>query len=260
MSNKKIGLALSGGGLRGLAHIGIIKVMEEHRITADVVAGTSAGSIIGTLYAAGCSADEMLKFVKKSNLYKVISFAWPLMGFASHEYLKKRLVEFMPGIGFESMKIPLYITMTNMNSGKLEVKSEGDLLNYVAASCAIPMIFEPIEIEGQLYMDGGAMKNLPASIIRDECDILIGVNLMPRNQMQTEQLRSLISIAARTFEMSLWRNQQDDIPLCDLHIEVQGLQKNNMFNFNKLDDIYIAGYQTGQLVIPQLLGLLEQES
>lgn len=252
----RIGLALSGGGVRGVAHIGVIRAMEEHGIQADVVSGTSAGAIIGALYAAGVPCDQMLTMVRESNVYRIIRFGWPLLGFASLDYLKLRMQDLLPANSFDALAKPLYIAITNMNTGQLDVRSRGNLLDCVAASCAIPMIFEPVEIDGEVYIDGGIMCNLPAGPIRNECDLLIGINLMPQLQLPSEELRSLISIAARCFELSIWRNQQDDIPLCDLHLSIYGLHKHNLFNFGKIDEIYERGYQAGLEAIPGIQALI----
>ncbi len=254
----KIGLALSGGGIRGVAHIGVIKALEEEGINIDILSGTSAGSIVATLYASGLSSDEMLDFVKKSQLYKSITFSWPLIGFASLTYLKERLKSVLPGEDFSDLKIPVYIAMTNINDGKLEVACEkGNVIESVAASCAIPMVFEPVKIRQKLFVDGGLLKNLPASLINHKCDILIGVNLMPKILVTEDKLKSLLQIAARTFEMSIWRNQLDDIPLCDLHLEVRGIHKYHLFNVGKVDEIFEAGYHTAKQRIPELLELME---
>jgi NTE family protein len=254
----RIGLALSGGGIRGVAHIGVIKALEEHNLEAIVVSGTSAGSIVGAMYCSGLSSDEMLEFVKKSNIYKSISFSWPLMGFASLNYLKERLLEVIPSDKFEDLSKPLYVAMTNISDGKLEVASEkGSVLDAVAASCAIPMIFEPIKLNGKLYVDGGVLKNLPATLINNRCDILIGVNLMPKILMSEDKLKNLTNIAARTFEMSIWRNQQDDIPLCDMHLEVRGIHKYHIFNVGKVEQIFEAGYNTAIKRMPEILELIE---
>lgn len=254
----RLGMALSGGGIRGVAHIGVIKALEEEGIKLDVLSGTSAGSIVAVLYAAGLSSEEMLEFVRSSNLYKTISFSWPIIGFASLNYLKERLHTVLPGDDFSDLSVPIYITMTNINDGKLEIAAgEGNILDAVAASCAIPMVFEPVKIKKRLYVDGGVLKNLPAAVISDKCDILIGVNLMPKILVSEDRLKSLINIAARTFEMSIWRNQQDDIPLCDLHLEIRGIHKYHMFNVGKIDDIYKAGYRTAKKRMPELLDLMD---
>ena len=248
----KIGLALSGGGIRGVAHIGAIKALEEHQIKADIVSGTSAGSIVGTLYALGYTSQEMLEFVKSFQLYKIFKLSWPMTGLASLGYLINKLKSLDNKVAFDQCHIPLYITMTNLNTAKLKVMSEGDLVKAVAASCAIPSIFEPIIIDNSLYVDGGVMKNLPASVIRNECDLLIGVNVMPSLEVNPEDMRSLLSIISRTFEMAIWRNQEDDIPLCDIHVPIDGLHQYSLFSVKQMDEIYEAGYQKMLGLIPSI--------
>jgi NTE family protein len=248
----KIGLALSGGGIRGVAHIGAIKALEDHNIQADIVSGTSAGSIVGTLYALGYSSQEMLEFVKSFQLYKIFKLSWPMTGLASLGYLINMLKSLEPKVDFEQCKIPLHVTMTNLNTAKLNIMSDGDLVKAVAASCAIPSIFEPIVINDALYVDGGVMKNLPASVIRSECDLLIGINVMPSLEVNPEDMRSLLSIISRTFEMAIWRNQEDDIPLCDIHVPIEGLHQYSLFSVKQIDEIYTAGYEKMVEFIPSI--------
>lgn len=255
----KIGLALSGGGIRGVAHIGAIKALEENDIHADVVSGTSAGAIVGALYASGYRSEEMLSFVKSFQLYKIIRFSWPMTGFASLEYLIKKIRALEPTVSYENCKIPIKTTMTNLNTGKLKVADQGDLLKNVAASCAIPMLFEPILIDEDLYVDGGVLKNLPASVIREDCDLLIGCNVMPSLEVNSDNMKSLLSITGRTFEMSIWRNQEDDIPLCDLHVEVQNLQEYSLFSLSQMDEIYQRGYEAMTAHIPALQKMIKKK-
>lgn len=253
----KLGIAFSGGGIRGVAHIGVVKALEEYGIQASVVSGTSAGAIVASMYAAGMDSESMLNFVLQSNIYKTLSFHWPLKGFASLNYLKDRLNEELPLKDFSEMKSGLYITMTDLQEGKLEIASgSGNVIDYIAASCAIPMIFEPVKINQKLYVDGGVFKNLPASLIYDKCEVLMGINLMPKILMSEDKFKNLLNIAARTFEMSIWKNQQEDIPYCDLHLEIRGIHQYHIFNVGKVQEIFWAGYQTAQKRIPELIELI----
>lgn len=255
----KIGYALSGGGIRGVAHLGALKALEEAEIQPSVISGTSAGSIVGSLYCNGYTSAQILEFVKSLQLFKVIKLGWPVKGFGSLGYLIRSLRTFDDSLSFEKCNVPLHITVTNLHTGKLEVKTNGDIFKCVAASCAIPMVFEPIEMDGTLYVDGGVVKNLPASIIRDHCDILIGFNVMPSLEVSAEGLRSLISVAARTFEMSIWRNQDEDISLCDYHMDIKGLDRYSLFNLNQIDEIFNRGYEVARQSLPSILELVEKE-
>ena len=255
-----IGYAFSGGGIRGVAHLGALKALEEEGLKPDVISGTSAGAIVGSLYSHGYKAEEILTFVKSLQLIKVIKLGWPVKGFGSLGYLIRALRAFNADLSFDNCQCPLFITMTNLHTGKLEVKREGDLLKSVAASCAIPMVFEPIEMEDKLFVDGGVVKNLPASIIRDHCGILIGFNVMPSLEVSAEGLRSLVSVAARTFEMSIWRNQDEDIAVCDHHIAIKGLDRYSLFNLSQIDEIFNAGYEAAQKMLPEILSSLNIEA
>ena len=143
----KIGISLSGGGARGFAHIGVLKALEENDIFPDVIAGTSAGAIIGALYAAGKTPDEMLDFVRESSILKIFRVTLPNKGLTSLDYLRERLEEVLPVDDFASLQKELYVAVTNLKSGELEIIHHGLLHETIMASSAIPLVFKPVEID-----------------------------------------------------------------------------------------------------------------
>lgn len=241
MKKYKIGIALAGGGARGVAHIGVLAALAEEGIHPEIIAGSSAGSIVGALYAAGVSTDEMLKHVRKSSIMKTLSFR--LRGVASHRYLKKMLKKLIKTDSFDALQKPLYVTMTNLNSGKVELVNKGQLFDVVAASSSIPSLFRPIKMNGNDYVDGGVIRNLPARDIRAQCDFLIGVDIMPNVDTPSKKMRHSVSIAMRTFELLLSENSQPDIELCDVVITPKRIIDISILRFNKSDLAYQIGYE-----------------
>ena len=130
----KIGIALSGGGARGIAHIGVLQALDENGVFPDVISGTSAGSIVGALYASGKTPLEILKVVEKSKVYKTIKFGMPLKGLTDLSYLAKLLSENIEKDSFESLSRKLFIAVSNLNSGELEIINKGKLFDVVVAS------------------------------------------------------------------------------------------------------------------------------
>ncbi|MBR9919477.1 MAG: patatin-like phospholipase family protein [Bacteroidetes bacterium] len=248
----KIGITLSGGGARGIAHIGVLKALLENDIVPQVISGTSAGSIVGTLYAAGMTTDEMTKFVRSASLWRAIFPSWPNKGFISLSYLRKHLKNHLPTNDFEDLKYPLYITLSRLSDGKAVIKNEGSLLDVITASCAIPLVFQPVSIDGDSYVDGGLLMNLPASVIRDKCDYLIGVNLIPFQEVEEKNIKSMRSILERCFDLTIINNSEQQREICDLLIEPKELPNYNIFQFQKVDELVELGYQAGLEAVKRL--------
>jgi NTE family protein len=248
-NGKKIGISLSGGGARGIAHIGVLKALEEHGVEPDVIVGCSAGSIVGALYAAGMSADGMLDFIKDSRIWKLVSLRLPGGGLAKLDYLQDRLTACIETDSFEALKKPLHLAIANLNSGRLEIRNTGTLFSIIQASCAIPLVFEPIEINGDLYVDGGTLCNMPVEPLRAVTDFVIGVNVMPRIKVTRASVNTMRGVAMRCFEMSIWSNTQSEAEKCDLLIEPKLINKYHIFQFNKYQELYEIGYEAAMGVL-----------
>lgn len=258
----KIGLTLSGGGAKGIAHIGVIRALLEHDIYPEIVSGTSAGSIIGALYASGHSPDEMEVMVNNSSFYKIFRLVGlPGAGLVKLDYLKERLSEYIKEDTFESLKYPLYVCATNLNVGKPVFFHSGTLFDKVMASCAVPWIFKPVMIDGQLYADGGITNNLPAQIIRDHCQILIGSNVKPKVIVSSNKdLDSFLGITQRCTELSLWTNSKPNVKLLDVYIAPEKVRDFSSFNISKTNELCEIGYEAAISHIPKIKRLLEENA
>ncbi len=162
-----LGLALGGGFARGLAHIGVLKVLEEENIPIQFVAGTSVGAIIGAAYCSGISAREMEEI---ASLVRFKDFArWTLsrLGFASNDRMQTFLEETLRLTTFEDLKIPLAVAATDFVTGDAVVFRSGPLVDPVRASCAYPGIFLPVEVNGKLLVDGMLAHSVPTIPVRD---------------------------------------------------------------------------------------------
>lgn len=255
----KIGISLSGGGARGIAHIGVLEALLENGIQPEVIAGTSAGSIVGALYAAGKTPEEMLDFVKDSSILRIFRVGLPDKGLASLKYLQERLQEAIPEDNFESLQKRLFIAVTNLLTGKLEIKSSGELHKVIMASSAIPLVFQPVTISDGLYVDGGTIENLPVQPIRNLSDMVIGVNVMPYEPVEEKSVNSMWSIAVRCFEMAIWVNTKPDLKNCDIIIEPGKVRNYNIFQFNKYKELYEIGYVATMLQMPEIKAQLQKK-
>ena len=240
--NKKIqniGLTLSGGGARGFAHVGVLKALEEHQIQPTIISGTSMGALIGALIANGYSSKDIEKMaLNKSNL-KVFNVKGLKFGLSTHNYVKDTLVKLLPKT-FEELKLPFYVSTTNLTTTKHEVFSSGNLIEAILASISIPLIFKPIKINDHYYVDGGLVKNLPASSIRDKCDVLIGshVNHIPEHLNLTKTYQ----LIDRSIRIAIYNTVKDEEALCDILIDPEDCGHFDVLNFKVFDEIVKTGY------------------
>lgn len=171
----KIGLVLSGGGIRGIAHLGVLKALKEKNIAITHITGTSAGAIAGALYANQVDPYDALKIFQNTRLLRLLKLAFGKPALLNLESSYKLFREYLPHDSFEQLKIPLTITATNFNNGKLAYFSHGEnLIKKVLASCCIPGVFTPIVIDDNFYVDGGVLNNFPVEPLLSKCDYIIG--------------------------------------------------------------------------------------
>ena len=248
----KFGIALSGGGARGIAHIGVLQALEEFGIKPQVVSGTSMGAIVGVFYAAGYSPKEMLKILVDRKFHKMINWHRPFSGLIDIGQVKKVMADMIGPDDFSSLKMPFYCAVTNLNSGLEEIKTEGKLFQWVMASTSIPVVFEPQIINGQTYVDGGLLNNLPAGAIRDKCQVLIGVHV--NHIGPEEEVKGLKTIAERAFRLGIAQNVEESKRICDFVIDPPEARNFNTFNFNKTAEIYQVGYDA---TVKQIMKLFE---
>jgi len=212
----KTGLVLSGGGARGFAHLGVIQALNETGIYPDVISGTSAGAIIGALYADGYTPDEILNLMNIGSRLDFMRPALPREGLLQINGIIKILKTCLRSKTFEELRIPLYVTATDLNNGKAVYFSKGDLCDPVIASASIPVVFQPVKIDDISYVDGGVLDNLPIRPIENRCHVLIGSFVNPVGYI--EKISGLINIAERTFMLSMSKEIFEKAKKFDLFI------------------------------------------
>ena len=217
----KIGLALGSGGAWGVAHIGVLSVFHELEIPIAYLSGCSAGAFVGALYAGGVEGAALDVCGR--------TYGWrdaarlrlpPKMGLASNErmaaYLKKRIGE----PRFDQLRLPFYVAATNLSTGRERVFQDGEVIPVVRASCAIPGVFEPVEINGELYCDGGLTNRLPCEVLRTAgADVVIGVEL-GRNET-TWRPRNMSEVIGRAIDIVTADLAEEDAKAADLLIRPQ---------------------------------------
>lgn len=237
----RLGIALSGGGARGLAHAGALAAIEEAGLRPDVIAGVSAGSIAAVLYAAGNSPSSILKIFSNRGFSDFVELR-PRHGglFAVAGFRRVLASAIGDYINMEDLPVPVYVGVTNFDEGVAAEFHTGPIIDRVIASCSIPIVFKPVEIDGVHYVDGGVLRNHPAWIIRDKCRTLIGVNVSPLKPRA--DVNSFFGVAMRTYNLMAKANQRADMDMCDISIEMPEIAACNTFDLSMSENLYMSGY------------------
>ncbi len=240
MKKYKTGLVLSGGGTRGFAHLGVIAALNEKGIYPDVISGVSAGAIVGAFIAGGKKPQETVETFKKGWFFKYTKLQLPVNGLLKLDGLKEVINNEIEYKNVQDLPQPLFIAVANMNKGIAEYHSKGALDNLVLASSSIPVLFAPVEINGQYYVDGGLMDNIPIEPIKNDCERIIAVNISPLNPR--EKFKNLIQIASRTFYMSVNANMNQVQKYASVFIEPKGIDNYDVLSRTHADELFELGY------------------
>lgn len=237
---KKIGLVLSGGGARGISHVGAIKALTEHGIRPDIISGTSAGAFIGALLAYGYSADDILDIFLKTNFINYLRFGFSLGGLLKIDRAEEILKKYVPENSFEALKIPLAVTATDINAGEEICFREGELAKPVLASCCLPGLFKPLFFQGRELVDGAIFNNLPVAAIEKEADYIIGIHCNPILLQKSSS--NMHHITYRSFRLAMRGKAKASLDRCNLLIEAPELFDFNTFDFRKTQKLFDIGY------------------
>jgi len=252
-----IGLVLSGGGARGFAHLGLIQALNDSGIFPDIISGTSAGALVGVLYADGYSPKEILNLMISVSRLDFMRPALPREGLLQIGGIIKILKSSLHAKTFEELKIPLYVAATDLNNGKAEYFSTGNLLDPVIASASIPVLFQPVMINDLYYVDGGVLDNLPLKPIENKCKYLIGSFVNPIGYL--EKISGLISIAERTFMLSISKEIAEKAKKFDLFVAPPELRNFKILDPEKAEVLFEIGYNATQekLTVAAVKSILE---
>ncbi|WP_046756223.1 patatin-like phospholipase family protein [Kordia jejudonensis] len=245
----KIGLALSGGGSKGVAHIGAIKALEEHGIVATHIAGSSAGAIVGGLYAYGYSWETMLRFFKSVKVLNFTKFALGKPGFLDAEKYYSEFKTYFRKDSFDGLEKELTITATDILNGRLKIFNEGELIKPILASAAFPGIFTPVQVGNNYYIDGGVMDNFPVEYLRETCDIVIGIHVSGYDVLEIKDLKSTYGVVERAFMLKSVQEDYAKLKYCDIAIVPKALNKYRTFDRTHVDEIFNIGYAVATEVL-----------
>ncbi|HSF53089.1 MAG TPA: patatin-like phospholipase family protein [Algoriphagus sp.] len=254
-SKLKIGVALSGGGVRGISHLGVLKALNEVGIIPTKISGTSAGAIAGAMYCQGYQPEEILKIIVDTNFFRFMRPAISLVGILKMGIVGELFKIYFPHNDFSQLKTPLAVAATDISKGKVIYFDEGELIAPLMASSCIPGMFEPIKIGDKQLVDGGVLNNLPVEPLDGICDFVIGVNC---NQLPEESnIRNMKKLIERAVIMSMNYNVYSRKAKCDYFIEAPGLGKFGVFDIKKAPELFQVGYDHTMKVIEENPAILE---
>lgn len=255
LGQPRLGLALGGGFARGVAHIGVLKVLEENGVRVDCLAGTSVGSIIAGSYASGATLAEMAAVARKVRWKDYASWTLSRMGLASNQRMDAFLRKVFRALRFEDLKIPLAVVTTDLVQGRPVVFNSGELSVAVRASCAYPGLFLPVAYNGSWLVDGGLVWAVPTQAVRAlGAEVVVAVNL--DNVAPGLEPRSLVDVLGRAFSITqrtaepLWRE------CADVVVEPK-VSTFSWDDFERADELIAAGEQAMREALPKLRRCLE---
>ncbi|WBV54801.1 patatin-like phospholipase family protein [Chryseobacterium sp. Chry.R1] len=243
--NKKkpvIGLTLSGGGMRGIAHIAVLKALEEFNLKPDIISGTSAGSIVGAFYSFGKTPDEMMEIVKSTTFFSRSYLKLSKNGIFSSNFILKLFTDHFPEDDFKILKIPVYVAATEMTHGIVSFFSEGPLFQPLLASSSVPFILPPVRIGEKIYVDGGVLDNLPIEPIIDKCDFLIASHV---NSISYDELKkmSLLKEFDRILHLAIAKSVYSKVNSCKIFLDPPKMTKFSLFNKKYMDEMFQQVYE-----------------
>lgn len=249
----KIGIALSGGGARGIAHLGVLKALEELKLKPNYISGTSAGSIVGALYSAGYSPDFILETILSHGIKNHIKFALNRFGLFSLEKLESLFLEYIPHNTFEALKLPLTVCAVDIVNGEIVYFDKGELIKPIMASCSIPGIFAPVKFNNLTLIDGGVLNNLPIEPLNATCDFIIGVNVTPIDKKYP--ISSAKDIIMKCLYLAISQQAESKSNKFDIVINPDHISKFDAMNLKKAKTLFDIGYES---TLKQMEGKMAQ--
>ena len=241
--NRKIGLALSGGGIRGVSHLGVMQALIDNGIKFSHISGTSAGAIAAAFFAEGYAPKEILQIIKDAKLFKLLRPALGSAGLVSILNARFLIEQYIPHNSFEKLKTHITISSVDLGEARLVYFTEGELSIAILASCCLPGLFRPIVINDHMYVDGGILNNFPVEPLVGNCDLIIGssCNHLP----VVKEITSFMNLVDRAAMIAINAGLSNHKILCDVLIEPHGLGGYGLFNTDLADEIYKIGYEEG---------------
>jgi len=246
-----VGLALSGGTAKAVAHIGVIKALVESGIPIDHVSATSGGSIVGVFYASGMPLSSMIQQARELSWSKLVSIRLSRLGVISSKRIEDYVRDVIGNARFEDLNPPVYVVATDLEDGKKRVFDSGDIAKAVRASCSIPQIFMPVEIDGRLYVDGGMCEYLPVETLQERGEMFVIASHLAHKKAIYGRPRNYLQLAIHTMGLVAKTNYVISTKKPDIlvHPDMDGYSS---FDFDTTEDAIELGYRTTLELVPHI--------
>jgi len=271
MTKKKIGLALSGGAARGLAHVGVLDVLQKEGIPIDMIAGTSSGAVMGAVYASGQDTSKMIENALDAGWKRIpmIDPSFPKTGFIKGRKIKNLLSSFLGGnIRFSDLKLPFACVATDIDTGEEIVINSGSVSDALRASISIPGIFTVVKREGRYLVDGGLTTPVPVNVVKQMgADFIIAVNVNPdvsdrmgktsQERVRAHKEPNIFQIMMQSIYITTYSLARTSLIDADIVIEPD-LTNIGAGDFSKAQELITRGQQAAQNAIPEIKRKLEE--
>jgi len=256
---KKIGIALCGGGARGLSQIGVLHVLDQHGLSPQYLSGASIGCIIGAFYADGTSPIDIMELSKQSTLIKIFNPSFKFHGLSNMNYIESLLKKHLKAKTFEELKLKFYAAATNLHTAKTDYFDSGELIKPILASAAVPLLFEPQVINGYKYVDSGILNNVPIQPLQQQVDVLIGLYVHSHEEINDpDAFSSYKEVFERAFSLSIWDRSKRQLEQCDFPIFLKKSAQFSLFNKKDSEALFNIGVEAAEKVIPEIKIALNQ--
>ncbi len=255
----RLGLALSGGSARSLAHVGVLKAFAAAGAPVDCLAGTSGGALVGALYAAGLPVAEIERLARDVHWKDLTAIQVPRMGFLASEPLGAFVKRLIGDLTFNQLERPLAIVATNLTTGDKRVFTSGKVAVAVQASCAIPQVFSPCEIDGELYVDGGLVEFLPVTALNAfSPQVAVAVNLGAHPE-RVRRPRHILQLIMQVMAIIAWQNMSASAAQADIVLRPD-LSRFAPFALGRAAEMIAVGEAEAERMLPAIQDLLRRES
>jgi NTE family protein len=255
----RLGMVLSGGGSRGLAHAGVLEALAEHGIRPDCISGSSAGALVGALHLAGYDSEAILEFFEKTSPFRISHLA-PIgkPGWIDTERIEADLRQYFPDDSFAALRGPLFVTATDLVQARLRVFSTGPLIRPLLASASIPMLFTPTSFEETLYVDGGILDNFPTAPLDQLCHTTLGVYVSPLHRVEKGKFENSLAVTYRAVEIGMYLASARKFREVDLLLCPTELNSYTMLDVKKHREILEIGYRAAVAQMDEIQALLSE--
>ncbi len=250
---KRVGLALGGGGARGAGHVGVLEVLDREKVPVDCIAGASVGSLVGAAYAAGIRGQRLAELARQTRWRNVARLVWPRDGLVSFAPLEGYLTRIVGDVTFADLEIPFAALAADVATGEQIVLRTGRVAPAVRASCSVPGIVTPLDLDGRTLVDGGVVNNLPISVVRAMgADVVIAVSLY---QAPGKRPKGSFGIVVAALEHMLLR-AGDDPDSADLCISLPMAGLGSVLKQSAAESSMALGRQMAEEAMPRIKALL----